>query len=303
MHELAIAKCGVVPVFAKPKAGVQIDEVFHGMPCILIKNCGEFSRVKTFYGYEGFVDTNSIKIEQINNSYNDVFKNARKEHLYSNEFLKACFSNSKESHIVKAPFIDALEKPKVQATILDKLPKGALLQIKGKVNKNGWQKILLHSGKAAYVKQEQIEKMPYFSTQTKFCKKSEIKQLRKNICKTALSYLGTQYTWGGKSALGIDCSGLSFMAYYLNGIIIYRDASIKPGYPIKQVEYKDIEPSDLLYFPGHVAIYLGKGEFIHSTAQNGNYGVVVSSFNELSANYAPHLHASLYACGKLDFNA
>ena len=40
-------------------------------------------------------------------------------------------------------------------------------------------------------------------------------EFRDSIIKTALSYLGTSYRWGGKTTLGIDCSGLCQMAYLL----------------------------------------------------------------------------------------
>ena len=45
---------------------------------------------------------------------------------------------------------------------------------------------------------------------------------RESIVQTAYSYLGTQYRWGGKTACGIDCSGLAFMSYFRNGILIWR---------------------------------------------------------------------------------
>ncbi len=303
MSKIAIVKKGIVPVYAKPKFGVQIDEIMHGMPCVITKESGMFARIKTFYGYEGYVDTECLKTVEINEEYTALIKLAIQEKQFTNKFLNLCFTDTTHLYMVSATYIDALKKPKVQATIVEKLPMGAFVQIKGVPNKENWQKVMLQSGEQAYIKAEQIVKAPDFSAYTELRKKSEIKQLRKRICKRALSFLGTQYTWGGKSTLGIDCSGLAFMAYMLNGIVIYRDAKIKEGYPIKSIDYIDIEPADLLYFPGHVAIYLGKGEFIHATAQNGIYGVVVSSFNRNSSNYAQHLHETLSHCGKLYFKA
>ena len=71
---------------------------------------------------------------------------------------------------------------------------------------------------------------------------------RESIVQTAYSYLGTQYRWGGKTACGIDCSGLAFMSYFRNGILIWRDAAIKEGYPVHEIPIEQAKPGDLLFF-------------------------------------------------------
>ena len=100
---------------------------------------------------------------------------------------------------------------------------------------------------------------------------------RESIVQTAYSYLGTQYRWGGKTACGIDCSGLAFMSYFRNGILIWRDAAIKEGYPVHEIPIEQAKPGDLLFFPGHVAIYLGNGKIIHATGHPESSCVTVNS--------------------------
>ncbi len=50
-------------------------------------------------------------------------------------------------------------------------------------------------------------------------------QVNNDLIKIAIKYINSPYLWGGKSPLGIDCSGFTQMVYKINGINIKRDAS------------------------------------------------------------------------------
>ena len=54
---------------------------------------------------------------------------------------------------------------------------------------------------------------------------------------------------------------------------------------------------DLLYFPGHVAMYLGGGEYIHSTGRAGDNGVTINSLYPEAANYRADLPGQITAVG------
>ena len=124
-------------------------------------------------------------------------------------------------------------------------------------------------------------------------------ELRQRLCGAALSYLGAQYRWGGKTPLGIDCSGLVSMAYLLNGVIIYRDAAIKPRFALHEISFEAAKPGDLLFFPGHVAMYLGEGRFVHSTGHTGTEGVILSSLAEEAPDYRVDLKESMTAVASI----
>ena len=123
--------------------------------------------------------------------------------------------------------------------------------------------------------------------------------LRRRVADAALAYLGVQYRWGGKSSLGLDCSGLAFMAWFANGVLLYRDAQIVPGFPVREIPRETMDVADLLFFPGHVALYLGGGRYPHSTARAGSSGVVINSLDPLAPDYRSDLAQSLTAVGSV----
>ena len=122
---------------------------------------------------------------------------------------------------------------------------------------------------------------------------------RAAVCAQAKEYRGTEYRWGGKSGRGIDCSGLVSSAYMQCGVLIYRDAKIVEGWPMHEVAFEDKKPGDALFFPGHVALYLGEGRYIHSTGAAVSGGVVINSLEPEDPLYRDDLVKSLYAVGSV----
>ncbi len=300
MQKLAFSIKTAAKIYEQPFNGTLVDELLYGMPCVILTQVKNYYYIKTFYGYSGYINTNSLKIINDNFLYNNLQAiNSDSDDNFSLDFANSCLSHTKGFFTVTAPCLDVLSRPDVKGKILLSLPRGAIVKLKGKCDENGWQCICLHTKKHGFVKSEHIKKTAELIGDVSELKKESQNNLRNKICDNALLYLGTQYRWGGKTPFGIDCSGLSFMAYLQCGIIIYRDAKIKENYPLKEIKYSEINRGDLLYFPGHVALYLGGGEFVHATAQNGNSGVIIESFNKGAKNYRQDLHKSLYACTSL----
>ena len=83
------------------------------------------------------------------------------------------------------------------------------------------------------------------------------------IVAAAVSQLGVPYVWGGSSpGVGLDCSGLTQYCYAQAGISIprYSEDQAAAG---RRVPLSEAEPGDILWRPGHVAIYTGGDEYIH----------------------------------------
>lgn len=94
--------------------------------------------------------------------------------------------------------------------------------------------------------------------------------LREELVRSARSFLGVPYLWGGASPdTGFDCSGLTMTVYQLCGLDLPRTSREQylAGNP---VELSTLEKGDLVFFaPGgdkisHVGIYAGNGQFIHA---------------------------------------
>ena len=88
-----------------------------------------------------------------------------------------------------------------------------------------------------------------------------------DIVEAATLYLGCPYLWGGRSWLGIDCSGLVQNAFRDIAVTVPRDTDMQEGTIGDRVEAgreTDLRRGDLLYLPGHVLIDAGDGAVIHA---------------------------------------
>lgn len=114
----------------------------------------------------------------------------------------------------------------------------------------------------------------------------------KDIGSYALNFLNSPYLWGGKSILGIDCSGFTQLVFSLCGIQLPRDAYQQEELG-ESIDLVDIKPSDLVFFINdknrvhHVGIALKNNQIIHASGQVRidnltNEGIIHSSSNELT---------------------
>ncbi len=126
--------------------------------------------------------------------------------------------------------------------------------------------VLMENGKYAgskvldtKVTEKAVTKVVYEGTKLSTSDKGEL------LVQYATRFLGTKYVLGGADERnGIDCSGFTMRMYGKLGIEL-------PHYSYDQehcgteVKYEDAQPGDLILYPGHVGIYMGKNMMIHAT--------------------------------------
>ncbi|MDR1769878.1 MAG: C40 family peptidase [Hungatella sp.] len=264
------------------------DEVLYGMG-LLITGAEEqgFYPVRTFYGYSGFIKKKDMEMVGL-------------------EELKSWEDGG--LMVTDGVYVDIVSLPKVQGVRLLSLFRGSLIKVLSfDLEEEGWAEVELLDGRVGYMR-NQFLRAKEFSQSGLWTGELPQKEIvdeasfRKSVVETAKQYLGTQYRWGGRSTAGIDCSGLTSESYLLNGILIFRDARIEPGFPVYEISKDEMLPWDLMYFPGHIAMYMGNGAYIHSTGKIGSGGVVINSLNPQAEDYRADLAESWYASGSIFVN-
>ena len=294
-RKLGICTRPITQLWNKPEALEAADELLCGWIYEVLEEKDGFLRVRTHYGYESWMDA--------------------KEYLSIPEQYK----DRKGLYMVSAHMVDVLAEPRVQGRRMSTLFAGSLVRISEKSRtEDDWIRVVLPDGREGWMRTHFLMprrdgdgfledgRLPGISeaaASVQMGRKENEEALRQEIADRALSFLGTQYRWGGKTAMGIDCSGLAFMSYLMSGILIFRDARVMPGFPVREIPMgnpaETARVGDLLFFPGHVAVSLGDGRFVHATAYPGCGCVTVNSLNEKDPDFRKDLREKLIAVGSV----
>ncbi len=178
----------------------------------------------------------------------------------------------------------AYEEPTAQSLPVSNVSIGNRMMRTGQ--SGDWIAVALPDGRTGFIPSDMVE--PYDSW------KQSRELTGENIARTAKQFIGIPYVWGGTSAKGFDCSGLTKTVFWLNGMDLSRDASqqilmgehVDPG-----EQFENLQTGDLLFFGRaasansperivHVGIYLGNREFIHAS-----YLVRINSLDPDARNF------------------
>lgn len=193
-------------------------------------------------------------------------------------------------YICTAVISHIFDQPSADADYISDITMGGVVRKgmdeKGKAMRKGrWLQVVLPSGRTGWMQRsELLDHAAWLAGRS---------EAADNVIATAKKFLGSPYMWGGNSTKGADCSGLTWMAFHMNGIDLPRDTSqqVKGG---REVRLEDAVPGDLIFFGtpasgdarervSHVAIYLGGGRILHSSQV-----VRISSLDPDSPDYYQH---------------
>jgi gamma-D-glutamyl-L-lysine dipeptidyl-peptidase len=184
----------------------------------------------------------------------------------------------------------------VSSGVTGDLVAGCILEKTSEIN--GYIKVSLPDGRKGFVEKQKVMDFDVW--------KNNIKCTGDNVCKVARTFMGLPYLWGGTSTKGVDCSGFVQTVYFLNGLILQRDASLQAlhGTDVDfSAGYSILKPGDLLFFGSkengknhvtHVAIYLGDNDYINSSGR-----VQINSLDSTKTNYVGFRISSLLSSKRI----
>ncbi len=201
-----------------------------------------------------------------------------------NDYL--CWTNDRVAAMTPTAFVAWRARPKVIVTetfaIVREAPTsgarpvgdvvaGCLLAVGPAANRDGYRCVAYADGRTGWLPETAAE--PFAGWLGRAVDTPE------SVVATAQRFVGVPYLWGGTSCKGMDCSGYTSTVYFLNGVLLPRDASqqVRVGEPVTVADgFDGVEAGDLLFFGSaatasrrervtHVGISLGGARFIHSS--------------------------------------
>ena len=99
--------------------------------------------------------------------------------------------------------------------------------------------------------------------------------LGQQVADYALQFVGNKYVYGGTSLTnGADCSGFTLAVYANFGVSLPHSAKAQNKKRTNVGSIDNAIPGDLVYYSGHIGIYIGNGKIVH--ASNPRKGIIIS---------------------------
>jgi len=249
-----------------PSHSSEMDtQTLMGMPMRILEKRGSWWRVVT---PEGYISWSNVGVQAMTKEEYDVWNKANKI-------------------VITTHYTLFREQASATSAVVRDGIWGNIVLTTGE--QGAYYKVMLPDGKPAFVPKSDAQK---YDEWLKQCNPTAV-----NLVATAKQFKGFPYLWGGTSIKGIDCSGFIKSCFYLNGVIIPRDASqqARVGEEIDISNgFDNLQPADLLFFGSkatdrsperitHVGMYIGNNQFIHSNSSNAS--VTIDGMIEGQPNY------------------
>jgi len=274
--EYGLANLSVCNNRSTPQNSAEMmTQMILGTPVQVLKKQGGYYLVKTPDGYISWTDGTAVTL--MDKASFDYWKTAKRIIYladYGHAYSKADEKSVRVSDLVKGNILESIGEDKL------------------------FYHVSFPDKRTGYIKKSDAE---LFSNWKKRANPGA-----ETILATAKTLLGVPYLWGGTSIKGVDCSGFTKTSYFLNGIVIPRDASQQAlvGEDVDVLEndsislakcLKNLKAGDLLFFSAaklrgniggritHTAIYMGDGEFIQSAGM-----VRINSLKPEAKNFDEH---------------
>ncbi len=101
------------------------------------------------------------------------------------------------------------------------------------------------------------------------------------IADFACKYIGYPYRAGGTSLTeGADCSGFVMAVYQAFGYSLPRSSYAQAGAG-REVSYSEAQPGDIIYYGGHVGIYIGGGQIVHASTERTGIKITSATYRSI----------------------
>ena len=199
----------------------------------------------------------------------------------SADFLQIDQDNIFQSYgRVNADGVNVRSSASTDGEVLASVNSGTIVTVTGLVD--GWYSVTCQYGTEGYIRSDFVDLTA-----------SSISASNSSIISFAKQYLGTRYSYGGASPSGFDCSGFTMYVYKQFGYSLPHTATgqWQSGIGTKVYNIGALQAGDLVFFNdpsrnagkacSHAGIYIGGGQFIHSSSSKSN-GVIIS---DLTSGY------------------
>ena len=251
-----------------------VSQAIMGTPLIVLKNEDSWLLVQTPDRYISWTEESSVKL-MTRTEMNVWSHSDRIIYLVNSGFI---YSSNDESRVV------------------GDIVAGSIIRNSGKVK--GYTMVLLPDGREGFVRDNEIADFNSW--------KSDLDYSGDRLSSVVNTFMGSPYLWGGSSTKAVDCSGFVQSVYFMNGIILSRDASLQAGHgSVIDISkgFDKLKKGDLLFFGWkndkgprvtHVAIYLGNSEYIHSSGR-----VMINSLDSASNIFNSYRKNSLLSARRM----